>query len=115
MPQSVEEKNFTDLVLLASHQHLVLLNFGAPWCGLCKILQPLINRAIPTWENQIEVLNIDADDNLKLASAYRIRTLPTLLLFANGEVVQRFDRFNNRDDLQHSLDHIVVPHSRISA
>ncbi len=115
MQQSVEEKNFTEKVLLASHQHLVLLNFGAPWCGLCKILQPLINRAIPTWEDQIEVLNIDADDNLRLASTYRIRTLPTLLLFANGEVVQRFDRFNSRDDLQHSLDSIMVSHRRISA
>ena len=115
MQQSVEEKNFTEMVLLASHQHLVLLNFGAPWCGLCKILQPLIDRAIPTWENQIEVLNVNADDNLKLASTYRIRTLPTLLLFANGEVVQRFDRFNNRDDLQHSLDNILISHDRILA
>jgi thioredoxin 1 len=108
MQQSVEEKNFTEMVLLASHQHLVLLNFGAPWCGLCKILQPLIDRAIPTWEDQIEVLHINADENLKLASTYRIRTLPTLLLFANGEVVQRFDRFNSRDDLQHTLDHLLV-------
>jgi thioredoxin 1 len=115
MQQSVEEKNFTEMVLRASHQHLVLLNFGAPWCGLCKILQPLVDRAIPTWEDQIEVLNIDADDNLRLASKYRIRTLPTLLLFANGEVVQRFDRFNSRDDLQHSLDSIMISHSRISA
>ena len=115
MQQSVEEKNFTEMVLLASHQHLVLLNFGAPWCSLCKILQPLIDRAIPTWENQIEVLNIDADDNLRLASTYRIRTLPTLLLFADGEVVQRFDRFNNRDDLQHSLDNILISQDRILA
>jgi thioredoxin 1 len=115
MQQSVEEKNFTEMVLLASHQQLVLLNFGTSWCGLCKILQPLIDRAIPTWEGQVQVLNIDADDNLRLASTYRIRTLPTLLLFANGEVVQRFDRFNNRDDLQHSLDNILISHDRILA
>jgi thioredoxin 1 len=115
MAQSVEEKNFTDLVLLASHQRLILLNFGAPWCGLCKILQPLINRAIPIWDDQVEVLNIDADDNLRLASTYRIRTLPTLLLFANGEVVQRFDRFHNRDDLQRSLDQILVANNQMYA
>jgi thioredoxin 1 len=115
MQQSVEEKNFTDMVLLSSHQRPVVVNFGAPWCGLCKILQPLINRAIPSWDDQIEVLNINADDNLRLASKYRIQTLPTLLVFANGEVVQRFDRFHNRDDLQRSLDRIMLPNSPVSA
>jgi thioredoxin 1 len=115
MQQPVEEKNFTDMVLLGSHRRPVLVNFGAPWCGLCRILQPLINRAIPTWKDQIEVLHINADDNLRLTSTYRIQTLPTLLVFFDGEVIQRFDRFNNRDDLQRSLDRVIIPNSRISA
>jgi thioredoxin 1 len=115
MQQPVEEKNFTEMVLQGSHHRPVLVNFGAPWCGLCRILQPLINQAIPTWEDQIEVLHINADDNLRLSSTYRIKALPTLLVFSEGKVVQRFDQFRNRDDLQSSLDGIIVPNSRVSA
>jgi thioredoxin 1 len=115
MRQAVEEKNFTESVLNRSYSRPVLVNFGAPWCGLCKILQPLLNRAIPTWNGRLEVAHIDADDNLKLSSAYRIQNLPTLLVFVDGEVVQRFDRFHSREDLQRSIDLVLLPSEAVSA
>jgi thioredoxin 1 len=115
MQQAVEENNFTEVVLNRSCDQPILVNFGTSWCGLCKILEPLINRAIPSWHGRLEVVDIDADENMRLANAYKIQNLPTLLVFVDGKVVQRFDRFRNREELQRSLDEILVPDEAVRA
>lgn len=73
MIHSVTDLNFRDEVLASSVP--VLVNFGAPWCGLCKLIQPTLNQFQARWDDQIKLVNINADDNLKLASTYKLRTL----------------------------------------
>jgi thioredoxin 1 len=103
MQPSVNELNFTSEVLARSHQVAILVNFGAPWCGLCKMLQPLLDQFSPEWAGRMESVYINADENLKLCSTYRIQALPTLLMVVDGEVVRKYDRFHDRDDLRHTL------------
>jgi thioredoxin 1 len=114
MHPSVTEQTFTSEVLIKSHQTAILVNFGAPWCGLCKILQPLLDQFAPVWEGQLETVYINADENLQLCSSYRIQTLPTLLLVVDGQVVRRYDRFHDRDDLRHTLESIPLSQNRMS-
>ena len=105
MIHSVTDLNFREEVLLSSIP--VLVNFGAPWCGLCKVIQPTLIQFHDRWDEQIKLININADENLKLASTYKLKTLPTLIMFANGRVANRLEGFKGREDLLTSLDQMT--------
>jgi thioredoxin 1 len=105
MIHSVTDLNFKEQVLNSSVP--VLVNFEAPWCGLCKVIQPTLIQFHDRWDEQIKLVNINADDNLKLASTYRLRTLPTLILFTNGRVTERLEGFHSREVLCANLDRIT--------
>ncbi|WP_373540553.1 thioredoxin family protein [Chamaesiphon sp.] len=105
MIQSVTDLNFREQVLTSSLP--VLVNFGAPWCGLCKVIQPTLIQFHDRWDDQIKLVEINADDNLKLASTYRLKTLPTLILFANGKILDRLEVIHSQADLRTNLERMT--------
>jgi thioredoxin 1 len=105
MIHSVTDLNFREEVLVSSIP--VLVNFGAPWCGLCKLIEPTLIQFQDRWDDQIKLVNINADDNLKLASTYKLRTLPTLILFTHGRISDRLEGFHSKEELRANLDRIT--------
>ncbi len=97
MVLSVNERTFTKEVL--ESQVPVLVNFGAPWCGLCRIIKPLLLQFKSQCGEEIKLVGVNADDNFKLSTTYRLKTLPTLLLIENGIVRKRLEGFSGREDL----------------
>jgi len=104
MVLSVNERTFSQEVLESPTP--VLVHFWAPWCGLCRMINPLLMGFKSEWGDQVKLVGINADENLKLANAYRLTTLPTLILFEEGKVVYRIDSFHGREDLRRALENI---------
>jgi thioredoxin 1 len=109
MVLSVSERTFTQEVLESSVP--VLVHFEAPWCGLCRIIHPLLLQFDAQCGEQIKLVGVNADENFKLANTYRLKTLPTLLLVENGMVRQRLEGFRGRDDLRQALEQIKLTYS----
>jgi thioredoxin 1 len=103
---SVNERTFEKEVLESSVP--VLVNFGAPWCGLCRVLNPLLAQLQAESGDQFKLVEINPDKSLKLASNYRITSLPTLLVFENGKIHHRLDAFKGREDLRLALQNLVA-------
>ncbi|MDZ7956324.1 MAG: thioredoxin family protein [Aulosira sp. DedQUE10] len=109
MVLSVSERTFTQEVLESPVP--VLVNFGAPWCGLCRIIQPLLLQFNTQCGEQIKLVSVNADQNFKLSTTYRLKSLPTLLLIENGTIQRRLEGFRSRDDLRLALEEIKVSYS----
>ncbi|MBD2296178.1 thioredoxin [Anabaena sphaerica FACHB-251] len=106
MVLSVSERTFTQEVLESPIP--VLVNFEAPWCGLCRIIHPLLLQFQAQCGDEIKLVGVNADQNFKLSTTYRLKSLPTLLLIEKGLVRQRLECFRSRDDLRLALEEIKL-------
>ncbi|NJO43259.1 MAG: redoxin domain-containing protein [Cyanobacteria bacterium CRU_2_1] len=98
MLKTVNQFTFNQEVLASSNP--VLVSFWAPWCGVCRLVSPMLSELQTKWDGRIKLVSINADENLKLANAYKLTTLPTVMLFDQGNIHCRLEQFQNRDDLK---------------
>lgn len=105
MPFVVNEANFQHEVIEANTP--VLVHFWTPWCSLCKLVSPMLEAMQGHSNEQIKLVSINADENFKLTNTYRLRNLPTILLFNNGELIEKLDNLNSRDRLDLILERII--------
>ena len=86
----VGESGFEQRVLLASHEHPILVDFWAEWCAPCLFLAPALERLIHAYGGKLFLAKVEVDDNMRLAGHYRLRGFPTVLLFHGGRELGRF-------------------------
>ncbi|MDJ0618021.1 MAG: thioredoxin domain-containing protein [Calothrix sp. MO_192.B10] len=112
MVLSVSERTFNQEVLESPIP--VLINFEAPWCGLCRIVHPLLLQFQTECGGDIKLVGINADENFKLSNYYRLKSLPTLILIENGMIKQRLEGFRGREDLRQALKQIKDSYNKFS-
>lgn len=93
------ENNIHDLI----NDELVLVDFYATWCGPCKMLAPILED-ISNERSRVKIVKVDIDENEKLARTYGIMSVPTLILFKNGQQVNQRTGFIPKDDLMNWIE-----------
>lgn len=79
-------ENFNDII---NGNQLTLVDFFATWCGPCKQMHPVLEQLKASEGEKLRIIKLDVDKNESLASAYRIQSVPTLMLFRNSELLWR--------------------------
>jgi thioredoxin 1 len=75
----------------------VIVDFTAIWCGPCKMLDPVVIQLSQDWDGKVKIVKLDVDDNSNLAMQYGVMGVPTLILFVNGNPVQRLSGYQPKD------------------
>jgi len=88
----VDLQQFDERVLRASEDVPILVDLWAEWCSPCLVVAPLLKQLVEEYKGQIQLakVEVDEDENMKLAGRYKVRGFPTVLLIINGEEVARF-------------------------
>ncbi len=75
----------------------VMVDFGATWCNPCKMLDQVMIQLSQEWDGKVKMVKLDVDDNSQLAVQYGVMGVPTLILFVNGQPVQRLSGYQPKD------------------
>jgi putative thioredoxin len=90
MAIEVTRANFDEVVLHASAQQPVLVDFWAPWCGPCRALSPILDRLAEAYAGRFTLAKLNTDEEPEIAARYGIRGIPNCKLFVDGEVADEF-------------------------
>jgi thioredoxin 1 len=77
----------------------VLVDFWAEWCGPCKMIDPIVDQIAEEYHGKVRVAKLDADANPDVLQQYGVMGIPTLILFKNGEAVERITGFKPKDKI----------------
>ena len=85
----------------------VLVDFWAEWCGPCKVIAPVVEELASDYKGKIKFGKVNVDDNNMVASEYGVRSIPTLLVFKNGSVVNQIVGAVPKEKITDILDTVI--------
>lgn len=102
----ITDANFNELV---AHSDVpVLLDFYADWCGPCKVLAPIIEELAKEYEGKALVAKVNTEVNPVLSQHFKIKSIPSLMFFEKGELVEKYQGLVPKPNLEHILDEYIA-------
>jgi len=89
MPNAVTITDHTFAAEVEQHPGLTVVDFWAAWCGPCRIIGPMVEEIAAERAGTVKVAKIDSDENPRVSARFNVRSLPTLLFFKDGQVVDQ--------------------------
>jgi thioredoxin 1 len=96
------DKNFQDEVM--KFAGIAMVDFFATWCGPCKMMAPAVDRLAQAYEGRVKIGKLDVDDNPEVAQKYEIQSIPTIIFFKNGEMVDKMVGFQSEEALKNKIE-----------
>jgi thioredoxin 1 len=103
---TITEGNFQAEVLQSKTP--VLVDFWAPWCGPCKMIAPILDELAGEYDGRVKIAKINTDEQQELAAQFRVSSIPTLLLFREGQVVEQMVGAKSKRELKASFDRLAA-------
>lgn len=101
MEITITKENFEKEVLQSDIP--VLVDFWATWCGPCKMIAPVVEEIAEEYEGKIKVGKVNVDEQMELSLEFKVTSIPTLILFENGEAVKREVGFMTKAEIEEML------------
>ncbi|NMA61131.1 MAG: thioredoxin [Firmicutes bacterium] len=102
MPMTVADSNFQTEVL--DYNGVVFVDFWAPWCGPCRMLGPIVEQLATDYEGKARIAKLNVDDNQSSARKYGVMSIPTMIIFKDGQEVDRLVGVMPKEMIAQRLD-----------
>jgi thioredoxin 1 len=100
---NITEENFEQEIVKSKLP--VLLEFGADWCAPCKRMEPLLSQLGDQWTGKVRLAKVDVDQSASITMQYQVMSVPTIILFVNGQPVERLTGLQPRERLLEKFEH----------
>ena len=99
---TVTDSTFEDVVLKSANP--VLVDFWATWCRPCQMVAPILEELTSEYEGKLTIAKLDVDQNQKTAQKFHVMSIPTMIIFKNGQPVTNIVGFKPKDQMKKELD-----------
>lgn len=101
----LSQDNFEQEVMQSDQP--VLVDFWAPWCGPCRMITPVVEELAQDYQGKLKVGKINVDENQSIAGKYQVMSIPTLIVFKQGEPAKRMLGYQPKESLEDSLKEFI--------
>ena len=105
----VEDATWDSEVMKASE--LVMVDFWAVWCGPCQMVAPIVDELANEYTGKVKVRKLNTDENPEVAGRYQVMSIPTILFFKNGQVVEKLVGARPKRQFKEMIDQLLAQHA----
>lgn len=106
MAHEVTDSDFEKEVLKSKTP--VLVDFWAPWCGPCKTMLPIVEELGKEYEGKVKIMKVNVDENSETPGKYNVLSIPTFIVFKDGEAVATFVGAKSKEDMKKEIDTAIA-------
>lgn len=103
---TLTDQNFEEAVIKSSMP--VVVDFWAPWCTPCRIVTPIIHELAHEYEGKVKVLEMNVDENPKTAEQFNVLSIPTIMLFKNGQPVKSLIGAQGKQSYKQGIEEVLA-------